>query len=89
MICNASHHRAARSFHTAWTPPRYPNSLFLLGGGQSTADLSVEVLPSDTLGRLLVVFDSRHSDFPAQMLALFWNMEDMELVGSQMEKLLS
>ena len=89
MIYNASGRRVARSFHTAWTPPAYPNSLFLLGGGQSTADLSVEVLPSDTLGRLLVVFDSRHSDFPAQMLALFWNMEDMELVGSQMEKLLS
>ena len=89
MIGNASDHRVARSFHTAWIPPAYPNSLVLLGGGQSTADLSVEVLPSDTLGRLLVVFDSRHSDFPAQMLALFWNMEDMELVGSQMEKLLS
>ena len=79
----------ARSFHTAWTPPAYPNSLFLLGGGQSTADLSVEVLPSDTLGKCKVSFDSRNSDFPAQILALFWNMEDTELVGSQMEKLLS
>ena len=79
----------ARSFHTAWTPPAHPNSLVLLGGGQSTADLSVEVLPSDTFGRFLVTFDSRNSDFPAQMPPLFWNMEDMELVGSQMEKLLS
>ena len=40
----------ARSFHTAWTPPASPNSLVLLGGGQSSADLSVEVLPSDTWG---------------------------------------
>ena len=42
--------RVARSFHTAWTPPASPNSLVLLGGGQSSADLSVEVLPSDTWG---------------------------------------
>ena len=89
MIGNESDHRVARSFHTAWTPPAYPNSLVLLGGGQSSADLSVEVLPSGTLGKCLVTLHSRHSDFPAQMPPLFWNMEDMELVGSQMEKLLS
>ena len=48
---NANGHRVARSYHTAWTPPAYPNSLLLLGGGESPADLSVEILPSDTLGK--------------------------------------
>jgi len=35
----------ARSGHTAWTPPSLPDSIVLLGGGGSAADLTAETVP--------------------------------------------
>ena len=85
---NTNGHRVARSYHTAWTPPAYPNSLLLLGGGESSADLSVDILPSDTLGeqtntktKYKICFE-----FLLQVHPLYWNMGDMERAESQTVK---
>ena len=35
----------ARDRHTAWTPTSLPNSIVLLGGGSSAAELTAETVP--------------------------------------------
>ena len=34
-----------RVYHTAWTPPSLPDSIVLLGGGDSAASLTAESVP--------------------------------------------
>jgi len=46
LHCTATLHcSVARRYHTAWTPPSLPDSIVLLGGYGSAAELSAEIVP--------------------------------------------